>query len=119
MQSLLAYELPTASNRKGGIGHHRRSNVMLKPKAMCVIGAKGNRLTEDDLPRPSTKRWSNLQKANVVAAVEGGLISRYEACRRYELSVEEYLTWKDIIMRFGIEGLRASQSQAVWNATPH
>ncbi len=92
---------------------------MLKPKIVCAIGAKGNRLTMEDLPQPAAKRWSSLQKANVVAAVEGGLISRSEACRRYELSVEEYLTWKDIILRFGIEGLRASQSQAVWQATPH
>lgn len=92
---------------------------MLKPKIVCAIGAKGNRLTVADLPRPGAKRWSSVQKANVVAAVEGGLISRFDACRRYELSVEEYLTWKDIILRFGIEGLRASQSQAVWQATPH
>lgn len=92
---------------------------MLRPRTVCVIGAKGNRLTVADLPRPRARRWSDLQKANVVAAVEGGLIGRFEACRRYELSVEEYLTWKDIIMRFGVEGLRVSQSQAVWQATPH
>lgn len=92
---------------------------MRKPRAVYVIDAKGNRLTVADLPPPGARHWSSFQKANVVAAVEGGLIRRFEACHRYELSVEEYLTWKDIIVRFGIAGLRASQAQTVWQATPH
>jgi len=29
----------------------------------------------------------------VIAAVRHGLISVYEACARYDLSIEEYLCW--------------------------
>jgi hypothetical protein len=44
-----------------------------------------------ELPSPSTKRWVARRKAVVVAAVRSGLLSLQEACRRYNLSVEEFL----------------------------
>jgi Protein of unknown function (DUF1153) len=45
-----------------------------------------------DLPRP-TGRWTIRRKAVVVAAVRTGMITLEKACERYELSVEEFLTW--------------------------
>ena len=90
-----------------------------KPRPAYIIGPEGHCLTADDLPRPGSKHWNGHQKAQVVAAVEGGLISQYEACHRYALSMEEYLTWKVIIQQFGIDGLNASRAQAIRNATPH
>jgi hypothetical protein len=33
-------------------------------------------------------------KARVVAAVEGGLLTQVAACARYEMSFEEYRTWR-------------------------
>jgi transposase len=47
----------------------------------------------------------------VVAAVRGGLLSLEEACSRYQLSVEEYLSWQQAIERNGIAGLRATRLQ--------
>ena len=41
------------------------------------------------LPSAGTRRWVARRKAAVVAAVRQGVITREEACRRYELSEEE------------------------------
>ena len=64
-----------------------------------------------DLPSPDTKRWVVRRKAVVVHAVRDGAISLQEACRRYRLSVEEFLAWQRAIERHGIPGLRATRLQ--------
>ena len=64
-----------------------------------------------DLPEPRTKRWVPRRKAQVVAAVSSGAITLDEACRRYELTIEEFLTWQRAIDRFGLAGLRATHAQ--------
>lgn len=64
-----------------------------------------------DLPPPDTKRWVVRRKAMVVAAVRSGSISLQEACRRYKLSVEEFLAWQRAIDRHGIPGLRVTRLQ--------
>jgi hypothetical protein len=76
-----------------------------------VIGPDGQILTVADLPAPGTKRWVIRRKAEVVAAVRGGLISLEEACRRYTLSVEEFLSWQKAIDAFGLAGLRTTRLQ--------
>ena len=63
-------------------------------------------MTEADLPPPETKRWVMRRKAEVVAGVRCGLISLEEACRRYTLSVEEFLSWQRLIDSHGVRGLR-------------
>jgi len=68
-------------------------------------------LTEQDLPPPDTKRWVMRRKAEVVAAVRCGVISLDEACRRYTLSVEEFLSWQRLIDSHGVRGLRATRLQ--------
>ncbi|MBT6588439.1 MAG: DUF1153 domain-containing protein, partial [Rhodospirillaceae bacterium] len=45
------------------------------------------------------------------AAVRGGLLSLEEACRRYALSVEEFLSWQQAIDRHGLPGLRTTRIQ--------
>ena len=65
----------------------------------------------DDLPPPNTKRWVIRRKAEVVAAVRGGIISLDEACRRYTLSIEEFLTWQRLIDSHGMAGLRVTRLQ--------
>ena len=50
-----------------------------------------------DLPPPDTKRWVTRRKAVIVNAVRAGVISLEEVCRRYELSVEEFLAWQRAI----------------------
>jgi hypothetical protein len=71
----------------------------------------GRRLTLADLPLPDTKRWVIRRKAEVIAAVRGGLLSFDEACSRYALSSDEILSWQDCIDRFGIAGLRTTCTQ--------
>lgn len=76
-----------------------------------VIGPDGQRLTKADLPPTDTRRWVIRRKAEVVAAVRGGLLSLEEACARYGISEEEFETWTRAIDRFGIQGLRTTRIQ--------
>ncbi|TNE66686.1 MAG: DUF1153 domain-containing protein [Alphaproteobacteria bacterium] len=76
-----------------------------------VIGPTGRPLTLDDLPAQNTTRWVIRRKAEVVAAVQGGLLSLEEACTRYSLSVEEFLSWQQAIHKNGLAGLRATRVQ--------
>ena len=68
-------------------------------------------LTIADLPAPGTKRWVIRRKAEVVAAVRGGLLSLEEACSRYTLTVEEFLSWQYSIDQHGLAGLRTTRIQ--------
>lgn len=76
-----------------------------------VIGPDGSPLTIADLPPTSTKRWVIRRKAEVVAAVRGGLLSLEDACNRYTLTVEEFLSWQRSIDQHGLAGLRATRVQ--------
>jgi len=76
-----------------------------------VIGPDGRTITLADLPQRETTRWVTRRKAEVVAAVQGGLLSLDEACERYRLSVEEFLSWQHAIAHHGMEGLRATHVQ--------
>lgn len=80
-----------------------------RPKT--VIGPAGEPLTIDDLPPPETRRWVIRRKAEVVAGVRNGLISLEDACNRYKLSVEEFLTWQRLIDQHGMRGLRTTRLQ--------
>ncbi len=82
-----------------------------RPKVKYVIGPDGSPLTVADLPPPTTKRWVIRRKAEVVAAVRGGLISLEEACGRYTLTVDEFLSWKMSIDQHGLAGLRTTRLQ--------
>jgi hypothetical protein len=64
-----------------------------------------------DLPPPDTKRWVARRKAVIVDAVRSGAISLEEACRRYELSVEEFAAWQRAIEAHGVAGLRVTRLQ--------
>ncbi|MGC8535037.1 MAG: DUF1153 domain-containing protein [Rhizomicrobium sp.] len=82
-----------------------------RARATYVIGPDGSPLTLADLPAPGTTRWVIRRKAEVVAAVRGGLLSLEDACRRYTLTIEEFLGWQRAIERFGLAGLRATRVQ--------
>jgi hypothetical protein len=51
------------------------------------------------------------RKAEVVEAVRGGFLTLDEACERYALSIEEFLTWQHGISLFGLAGLRVYGTQ--------
>jgi len=76
-----------------------------------VMGPDGNPMTASDLPAPDTKRWVARRKAQVVAAVQGGLLTLEEALNRYNLTLEEFLSWRYAVNRFGMAGLRVTHAQ--------
>lgn len=76
-----------------------------------VIGPLGESLTLESLPPPSTTRWVVRRKAEVVAAVNGGLLTVDEVCDRYSLTLEEFASWQRAIDRSGMPGLRVTRLQ--------
>jgi Protein of unknown function (DUF1153) len=96
---------------KRALTDHTSRDKTEQPTVKYVIGLNGRRLTLADLPSPETKRWVIRRKAEVVAAVRGGLLSLEEACSRYALSSDEVLSWQQCIDRFGIAGLRTTRTQ--------
>jgi hypothetical protein len=83
----------------------------IRPRVKYVIGPDGSPLTIADLPPANTRRWVIRRKAEVVAAVRGGLLSLEEACDRYTLTVEEFLSWQSSISDHGLAGLRTTRIQ--------
>ena len=81
------------------------------PPQRAPSGRVSGGLTAADLPPPNTKRWVIRRKAEVVAGVRSGVISLEEACRRYKLSIEEFLSWQRLIESHGLAGLRATRLQ--------
>jgi hypothetical protein len=71
----------------------------------------GNVITLSDLPQAGESRWVPRRKAQVVAAVRGGLLSLDDACDRYALTVEEFLSWQTAMKKYGLPGLRATHAQ--------
>ena len=84
-------------------------NQKIKPAQ--VIGPPGEPLTIADLPPVTTRRWVVRRKAEVVAAVNGGLLSVDEACERYDLTLEEFASWQRAVDRSGMPGLRVTRIQ--------
>ena len=76
-----------------------------------VIGPLGEPLTLADLPPPDTKRWVVRRKAEVVAAVSGGLLTIDEVLARYNLTLEEFASWQRAVDRSGMKGLRVTRLQ--------
>ncbi|HUQ13696.1 MAG TPA: DUF1153 domain-containing protein [Novosphingobium sp.] len=82
-----------------------------KIKPAMVIGPLGEPLTIDSLPAPETTRWVVRRKAEVVAAVNGGLLSIDDVCERYSLTLEEFASWQRAVDRSGMQGLRVTRIQ--------
>jgi hypothetical protein len=76
-----------------------------------VIGPLGEPLTLASLPLPTTSRWVIRRKAEVVAAVNGGLLTIDDVCARYGLTVEEFAGWQRAVDRSGMQGLRVTRLQ--------
>jgi len=85
------------------------TDQQFRTRSRYVIGPDGSPLTVADLPPRDTKRWVIRRKAEVVAAVRGGLLSLEEACERYKLTVDEFLSWQRTIDKHGLQGLRATR----------
>ena len=89
-----------------------------RARVKYVMGPDGSPLTIADLPSADTKRWVIRRKAEVVAAVRGGLLSLDEACERYKLTVDEFLSWQRSIDQHGLAGLRATRLQRYRGKSP-
>lgn len=76
-----------------------------------VVGPLGEPLSRQDLPPRDTSRWIARRKAEVVAAVNGGMLSIREACERYDLTLEEFASWQRAAEREGLPGLRVCRAQ--------
>jgi hypothetical protein len=85
--------------------------VSLRPRPKYVLGPDGSPLTIADLPPAGPQRWVIRRKAEVVAAVRGGLLSLEEACTRYMLTVDEFLGWQAAVEQHGLQGLRTTKIQ--------
>ncbi len=70
------------------------------------------------LPAPGTKRWVARRKAVIVNAVRDGALSLDEACRRYQLSIEEFYAWQKAIDAHGVAGLRVTRLQIYRDPPP-
>jgi len=90
------------------VGLHKllRGEILLRTSATVI-----------DLPPSDTKRWVARRKAVIVNAVRSGAITLEEVCRRYELSVEEFLAWQRAIETHGVAGLRVTRLQ-IYRDTP-
>ncbi|MCS6986183.1 MAG: DUF1153 domain-containing protein [Sphingomonadaceae bacterium] len=82
-----------------------------RERPTTVPGPLGIPLTLDTLPPPDTTRWVARRKAEVLAAIEGGLLTVEEACARYRLSPEELRLWQEALERAGVPGLRVTRIQ--------
>ena len=74
-----------------------------------LAGANAPVLRLADLPPPETKRWVARRKAQVVDAVQAGLLPLEEALRLYRLTIEEFASWQRALLRYGMTGLKASR----------
>src|SRR5262249_11302760 len=66
-------------------------------------------VTTDRLPPSDTRRWVIRRKAMIVAALRQGLLTREEACERYNLSLQELQAWEDLLDQHGLHGLRVTR----------
>lgn len=86
------------------------SALPVEPDANWLVEI-GPVLSLDSLPAPETKRWSIRRKAMIIAAVRTGVISLEDACRRYKISIEEFLAWQRLVDSYGLLGLRVTHLQ--------
>lgn len=63
------------------------------------------------LPPADTKRWVISRKAQVLAAIESGIVTRAEACARYGISEAEMRLWERAVACAGVPGLRVTRVQ--------
>jgi len=71
-----------------------------------VLGPEGYPISRSTLPSPKNARWVARRKAEILAAIKGGLLTASEACEQYRLSPEELDAWKEAERSFGLTGLR-------------
>jgi len=96
----------------GRLSHDRHLNIR------CEICSWASRhAVIADLPPADTQRWVIRRKAEVVAAVQGGLLTCEEARDRYGLTAEEFSAWQASLHRYGLAGPK-NQTPRLRSAAP-
>ena len=88
-----------------------RSEAVDTRRPLSVPGPLGQPISLETLPPANTRRWVVRRKAEVIAAIRGGLLTAAEACARYRLSPEELELWQESLDRAGVPGLRVTRIQ--------
>ncbi|KPF73276.1 hypothetical protein IP88_09405 [alpha proteobacterium AAP81b] len=68
-------------------------------------------LDENGLPPLDTHRWVARRKAAILGAISRGVLSRAEACARYQISDAELRLWERAVACAGVPGLRVTRVQ--------
>lgn len=110
LQALDRYD-SSADRGREILGISRNTGQEFAGRPIEVEGPMGMKLTMASLPSPDTRRWVVRRKAEVLAAINGGLLTAAEACARYRLSPEELELWQASIDRAGVPGLRVTRIQ--------
>ncbi len=76
------------------------------PRAVTLPG--GGTMTQADLPPGNTVRWVASRKLAVVRGVLYGLLTQADACKRYQLSEEEFTERVRAVSLHGEEALKAT-----------
>lgn len=103
-------ELDERDDGRGGIVASASAITESRKQPLVVDGPYGP-ISRESLPPAGTLRWVVRRKAEVLAAIDGGLITAEEACRTYRLSHEELDLWREAIGRAGVPGLRVTRIQ--------
>jgi hypothetical protein len=77
----------------------------------AVVDSFGELLTVESLPPADVVRWVSRRKAQLVCAIREGLISRQEACDRYNISNEELFSWEKLLGDHGPRALLVTKTQ--------
>lgn len=72
-------------------------------------GPLSEKIYNHELTPPPKGRWTPLFKARVCCALRDQVIEWDEACRRFDLSNEELLSWYIAYRDQGISGLRVTR----------
>jgi transposase len=64
-----------------------------------------------ELPLENIRRRTVRRKAAIVDAVNAGEVTREEICSRYQVSIEEFLSWQHNYENHGLAGLRSTRMQ--------
>ena len=64
---------------------------------------------DNALPPADTERLVISRKAQVVRAIDTGVLTEDEACKRYDLTKEELNGWRILISQHGVRGLRITR----------
>ena len=64
--------------------------------------------TLSKLPPSNTKRWVRSRKLAVIRAIDAGALTEDDACKRYDLSLEELSSWRFMLQEFGPDALKTT-----------